>query len=198
LGENPVAPGKKNAWRLKASLVFLDESGLLMAPLVRRTWAPVGVTPVLYQRGRSHERVSMIAALTVSPRRRRVRLYFSLLPNENVVTEKLLPFVRGLHRELGSPIVLVWDRLNVHRSVSARLRRRSRSIHPVFLPPYAPDLNPVEPFWAYLKMNPLANHAADDVGELRRRAERHSRQIAGDEALLRSFLQATPLSLRLR
>jgi len=33
---------KKNAWRLKASLVFIDESGLLMAPLVRRTWAPVG------------------------------------------------------------------------------------------------------------------------------------------------------------
>ena len=169
-----------------------------MAPLVRRTWAPVGQTPILYQRGRSHERISMIAALTVSPRRRRVGLYFSLLPNENVVTQNLLRFVRALRRELGSPIVLVWDRLNVHRSASTQLRCRSRSIHPVFLPPYAPELNPVEPFWAYLKMNPLANHAALDVRELRRRAERHSRQIAGDQALLRSFLQATPLFLRLR
>ena len=42
LGAQRMAPGKKNAWRLKASLVFIDESGLLMAPLVRRTWAPVG------------------------------------------------------------------------------------------------------------------------------------------------------------
>lgn len=169
-----------------------------MAPLVRRTWAPVGQTPILYQRGRSHERVSMIAALTVSPRRRRVGLYFSLLPNENVVTQNLLRFVRALRRELGSPIVLVWDRLNVHRSVSTQLRRRSRSIHPVFLPPYAPDLNPVEPFWAYLKMNPLANHAPLDVDELGRRAKRHTRRIARDQVLLRSFLQATPLFLRLR
>lgn len=169
-----------------------------MAPLVRRTWAPVGETPVLYQRGRSHERVSMIAALSVSPRRRRVGLYFSLLPNENVVTENLLPFVRALRRYLGSPIILIWDRLNVHRSVARELRRRSPSIHPVFLPPYAPELNPVEPFWSYLKMNPLSNHAADDVDELACRAERNTRKIAGDEALLRSFLQATSLFLRLR
>jgi transposase len=198
VGKDPVAPGKKNAWRLKASIVFLDESGLLMAPFLRRTWAPVGETPILYQRGRSHQRISMIAALTVSPRRRRVGLYFSLLPNENVVTQNLLPFVRGLRRELGSPLVLVWDRLNVHRSASTELRRRSRSIHPVFLPPYAPELNPVESFWSYLKMNPLANHAADQIDELHRRAKRHSRQIARDQALLRSFLQATPLFLRLR
>ena len=92
----------------------------------------------------------------------------------------------------------MWDRLNVHRSAATRLRRRNRSIHPVFLPPYAPELNPVEVFWAYLKMNPLANHAPLDVDELGRRAKRHTREIARDQILLRSFLQATPLSLRLR
>ncbi len=36
-----MAPGKKNASRLRASLVFIDESGLLMAPL--------GQTPIVYQ-----------------------------------------------------------------------------------------------------------------------------------------------------
>jgi hypothetical protein len=193
-----VAPGKKNAWRLKATLVFLDESGLLMAPLVRRTWAPVGDTPILYQRTRSRERVSMIAALTVSPRRHRVGLYFSLLPNENVITPHVLRFLRDLRRQLGSPIIVVWDRLNVHRSAGTRLRRRSRSIHITFLPPYAPELNPVEMFWSYLKMNPLANHAALDVEELACRAERHARSVASDQLLLRSFLRATPLFLRLR
>ena len=91
---------------MKATLVFLDESGLLMAPLVRRTWAPVGDTPVLYQRTRSRERVSMIAALTVSPRRYRVGLYFSLLPNENVITPHVLSFLRDLRRQLGSPIIV--------------------------------------------------------------------------------------------
>lgn len=193
-----MASGKKNACRLKASLVFLDESGLLMAPLVRRTWAPVGQTPVLYQRTRSHERISMIAALTVSPRRRKVGLYFSLLPNENVNTSNLLPFLRQLRRHLGSPLVLVWDRLNVHRSVWARLRRRSRTIHAEFLPPYAPELNPVELFWSYLKRNPLANDAALDMETLHRRAQRQSARIASAPDLLHAFLRGTPLSLRLR
>jgi transposase len=198
LGAQRVAPGKKNTSRLKASLVFLDESGLLMAPLVRRTWAPVGQTPILYQRTRSHERVSMIAAITVSPKRRKVGLYFRLLPKENVVTGNLLSFLRQLQRQLGNPILIVWDRLNVHRSIWAKIHPRNRSIHSAFLPPYAPELNPVEAFWAYLKMNPLANYAVRDVEELRRRADRHTRHIADDQLLLRSFIKASPLSLRLK
>lgn len=129
-----MAPGKKNAKRLNTALVFLDESGLLMAPLVRRSWAPVGQTPILYQRGRSHQRVSMIAALTISPGRRRVGLYFSHFENQNVVTDNLTPFLRQLRPQLGSPILIVWDRLNVHRAVQTRLSQRCRTIHAVFLP----------------------------------------------------------------
>jgi hypothetical protein len=193
-----VAPGKKNASRLRASLVFIDESGLLMAPLVRRTWAPVGQTPIVYQRTRSRERVSMIAALTVSPGRRRLGLSFCLLPNENVVTAVVLRFVRQLRRQLGAPLVVVWDRLNVHRCAWGKLQGRSPSIHAVFLPPYAPELNPVEVFWAYLKMNPLANWPAVDADQLSWRAQRHAQQIADDQGLLWSFLRATPLPLRLK
>ena len=42
-----LAAGKKNAARLGAHLVFADESGFLLAPLVLRTWAPQGATPLL-------------------------------------------------------------------------------------------------------------------------------------------------------
>ena len=55
-----------------------------MAPLVRRTWAPRGMTPILAQRTRSRQKVSAIAALTLAPRRRRVGLYFSLYPDANI------------------------------------------------------------------------------------------------------------------
>ncbi len=47
-------------------------------------------------------------------------------------------------------------------------------------------------------MNPLANHAALDVEELHARAEREAADIAAHQLLLRSFLKATPLSLRLK
>ena len=169
-----------------------------MAPLVRRTWAPVGQTPILYQRTRSRERVSMIAAITVSPRRYKVGLYFRLLPKENVVTRNLLSFLRQLQRQLGSPILIVWDRLSAHRSAWTKIHRRNHSIHSALLPPYAPELNPVEAFWAYLKMNPLTNYAGRDIEELCLSAERHTPDIADDQLLLRSFLKASSLSLRLK
>jgi transposase len=140
----------------------------------------------------------MIAALTVSPRRHWVRLIFALLPNENVDTVKLLPFVRQLRRQIGSPLILVWDRLNVHRAVDTRIRRRCRSIHFEFLPPYAPELNPVEMLWAWLKMNPLANDPAYEVQVLCERAHLHTHRASCDQALLRSFIRATPLSSCLR
>jgi hypothetical protein len=47
-----------------------------MSPLVRRSWAPRGVTPILCQRTRRREKVSAIAALCVAPTRGRIHLYF--------------------------------------------------------------------------------------------------------------------------
>jgi hypothetical protein len=85
-----VAPHQKKAPRLNASLVFLDESGLLLAPVVRRTWAPCGRTPILHQRAAARQKVSIIAVLTLSPRRQRLGLYFSLRANENVTTAWLV------------------------------------------------------------------------------------------------------------
>src|SRR3990172_7010272 len=90
-----MAPGKKNTGRRKAALVFIDESGFLMAPYVRRSWAPKGATPVLYQCGRSHQKVSAIAALCVSAERSTVRCYFRLHPAANIETSRS-SFTRAL------------------------------------------------------------------------------------------------------
>jgi len=59
--------------------------------------------------------------------------------------------------------------------------------------PYAPELNPVEIFWAYLKRNPLANFAAADALHLARVATRHVQRLQHRPELLRSFFDATPL-----
>ena len=71
-----------------------------------------------------------------------------------------------------------------------------RNIHMEFFPPYAPELNPAEPLWSYLKMNPLANHAPADIHLLSRTARYHARKIRNKPDILRSFLYATPLFLR--
>ncbi len=173
--------------------MFIDESGLLLAPVVRRSWAPCGQTPILYQRGRAHEKVSIIAALTLSPQHRRTGLYFSLRANENVTTTWLVPFLRALTRHLRGAVVLIWDRLPGHRARVVTEYLQHRHWHVALLPPYAPELDPVELLWAYLKHNPLANFAPADACHLAHVATRHVQRLRRRPDLLRSFFDATPL-----
>ena len=60
---------KKKTASERAHLVVIDESGLLMAPLVKRTWALRGHRPVLFQKGKHREKVSLATALWLSPQR---------------------------------------------------------------------------------------------------------------------------------
>lgn len=167
-----------------------------MAPHLRRTWAPIGETPILYQRTRSREKVSMIAAITVSPQRRRLGLYFSLLPNENVTVDNLIPFLRQLRRHLPQGFILLWDRLASHKAIRMQqFLEGQKNIRSEFFPPYAPELNPVEGLWAFLKMNPLANLAPHDAVELSRLARSSTQRAQGNARLLRSFLHRTGLPL---
>jgi len=69
-------------------MVFTDETGLMLQPLVRRTWAPRGQTPVMYGWDR-HDRLSAMASLTVAPQRRRIGLYFQM-HERNVTAEQAL------------------------------------------------------------------------------------------------------------
>ena len=195
-----MAAHQKGASRLRAALVVLDESGFLMAPLLRRSWAPRGATPVLYQRGRSHQKVSAIVALVVSAERTNVACYFRLHPNANIDAARVLSFLRHLATQLqGAPFLVVWDRLQAHR---AALVRAFLHTHPalgsVFLPAYAPELNPVEYLWSYLKTNPLANTALIDVASLATTTRRHARSLQHNATLLRSFVKHSPLSLYLK
>jgi len=165
-----------------------------MSPLVRRTWAPRGCTPVLYQGTRHHQKVSAIAALTLSPRQQRVGLYFLLLSDQNVTSTHLISFLRQLRHQLRGRLIVVWDRLQAHRSrLMQEFLTNQATVSVEFLPAYAPELNPVELVWSYLKMNPLANLAPHSVEELARHARKGARMIQGDADLLRSFLQGTPL-----
>src|SRR5262249_15807620 len=84
-------PAKKSADG-HAHRVLIDESGFRLGPLVRRTQAPVGQTPILEVPGRSRERVSVIAALTVSPLRRHLSLYWRTLPGGHFGSAEVADF----------------------------------------------------------------------------------------------------------
>jgi transposase len=170
-----------------------------MGPAVRRSWAPRGCTPVLLQRGRSRINVSVIGALVITPRRR-VRAYFSLLAGVSFDGEHILVFLKQLCRAVRVPIELVWDRLPAHRGqpVKGWLERNPHRIRATLLPPYAPELNPVELMWGYAKTNCLANFAPHELAELIDQTHFATQAIRADNALLKSFLSHCALSFRLK
>lgn len=170
-----------------------------MAPLVRRSWNPCGQTPVLKHRTRSHRKVSIMGALCISPDRTQVHLYFRLHPDHNINATRVRDFLRQLEYQLAAPLILIWDRLQAHRSrlVQRHITRRRR-LRSVFLPPYAPELNPVEYAWAQLKHHALANRVCLSTDELATTARHATRSLQRRSSLLRAFVQHSPLFLRLR
>lgn len=169
-----------------------------MAPLVRRSWSMRGQTPILRQRGRSHQKVSAIAALCILPTRDRIALYFRLHPDANINAERAMDFLEHLQRQLRTPIVLIWDSFKAHKGQLINECVLPHSAHLEYLPPYAPELNPVEYLWGNLKTNPLANDPAFDLHSLAYRTRRAAYSAQHRQDLLRAFLRHTGLPLRLR
>ena len=137
----------------------------MLQPVVRRTWAPRGQTPIQSHWDR-RDRLSIVSAITVSPRRRRLGLYFDIL-DHNIATDDFETFVESILRRQRRPVILVLDRWQVHRSAAARLVHRfPKRVDIEWLPAYAPDLNPVEQVWNRAKHVDLANYAPDDLVSL--------------------------------
>ena len=113
------------------------------------------MTPPLAVRARAHEKVSGIGALIVSPRRRQLTLALALYPRQNIRGPQVRRFLQHLGRHVRGPVVLVWDRglTHKHRVVTAWLVAHRRW-HLAWLPPYAPELNPVELLWALPEVRP--------------------------------------------
>ena len=171
----------------------------MLHPLVRRTWALRGQTPVVHPHVRHRRRVSAIGGGSISPGRRRLGWYLRFHVDLSVCQEQVIAFLRHLLRHLHGRVVVVWDRLGAHQG--RRLRqwlRRCRRLHLEFLPPYAPELNPNEYGWAYLKTGALANYCPDDVDELHGAVRAAAQGVRRQQDLLRSFVRATQLPFRFR
>jgi putative transposase len=173
---------------------LIDESGFLMSPLVRRTLAPRGKTPILKTKASNRDRVSMTAALTLSARRHCLGLYWRSYPRDFVNSQRAADFLRYLLRTLPGHLVVVWDGGPMHRGEPIReLLRRTKRITLERLPPYAPELNPVEYLWNHLKYGVLPNFIPDHVFHLDAVVTKHVRRAKKCPSRLRGFCDASGL-----
>jgi transposase len=184
-----LAAYKKNARRLRATLVFVDESGFSLLPTACRTWSPRGQTPIL-RHCFNWPKLSAISAVTPNP-----HAYLHLVPG-TITSSQVIRFVRHLLRWIPAPLFLLWDGGNPHRS---RLTRAALATHRdrlrVYrLPAYAPELNPDEWLWAWLKQHALRGLCPPHLNVLCQSIRAAVRRLRRRPDIIRSFFRACPLS----
>jgi transposase len=190
---------KQKARRRGACLLLMDESGLLMAPLLRRSWAPRGHPPQSETKAGHREKVSVVAALWLPPSRDRLHLAYQTLVNGYFTNVEVAEFLRGAVQGLPGPVIALWDGGTMHKGGPIRaLVEESRGgldIEP--LPAYAPKLMPVEFLWRWLKYGRLCNFAPRDGCHLNEAVVRELDAIGDNQVLLSSFFHQSELPLPL-
>jgi transposase len=117
--------------------------------------------------GGHRTKVSVIGAVTVSPAAHRLGFYFATEVDGYYTAEKVVAFLRHLLTHLRGKVVVIWDGGPNHKGpVIREFLKKNKRLRLERLPAYAPDLNPVEAVWSWLKWGRLANFVPDDLTEL--------------------------------
>jgi len=174
-----LARTQKKADEEARVIVWVDQSGFYLLPHHVRTWARHGQTPVL-QVPLTRDHRSALAAISADHR------LVMQTQSEAYHSTDVVRFLQLLLRKIPGKLLLIWDGAPIHRGQPIKdflTRGAARRIHLEQLPGYAPDLNPVEGIWNYLKCRELGNLCCRDFSELdtalRRAKERlrHKRHV---------------------
>ena len=186
------------AQRTNSHIVFIDEAGFMLAPLIRQTFAPRGKTPVI-QVSDLHSRISIAGALTVSPKQKHLGFLYRLLPdNINFHGDSTADFVRQILLRIPGPITIIWDGFSIHSSEPVRqYLEQHRRVTVEQFPACAPELNPVDKVWFYLKYDRLPNFAPVGLDELRKRLLEELRALHNKSNVLFWCVRQTGLDVAL-
>jgi len=156
---------------------------------VTRTWALRGHTPII-QQSFTWKQMSAIAGLSWW------RFYFRFFAGA-IKSAQIIEFLAALHKQIGEKLLIIWDGGGVHKSRRVRnwLEERNGQIAIAFLPPYAPELNPVEAIWAYLKKNEIANLCPTTIAQVSDFARRRLKSMQRRPKLIRAFWKQAELAL---
>jgi transposase len=142
------------ATQQQRTILFVDETGVYLLPAVVKTWAPEGETPILYQH-LTHTHLSVISAISLAG-----DLYFQM-QREAYKSVTVISFLNALHTLMPDErLLVIWDGATIHHSDEIKqflAEGASEWLWLEQLPGYAPELNPDEGIWHYLKDVELRN-----------------------------------------
>ena len=172
------------AQKNRAIIYFEDESGVSLAPVVGKTWAPIGETPIVRVTGK---RGGVLAMSAISPSG---RMCFRL-EKRKVNTQVLMEFLNQIsahHPRRKVAVIMDQAPCHVAKKIKA-LNTESSKLRVFHLPPYSPDLNPDEKVWRHMKHVSLKNHQAQDKKQLGRLVIGALRQIQKNPRLTKRFFE---------
>jgi transposase len=147
-----------------------------------RTWAPRGQTPIL-RVPLTRDHLSSISGITFDG-----RLFMQVRPT-SYNAAGVVGFLRVLLRKISGKLVVIWDGSPIHRGHEIKdfLRRgAAKRLHLEQLPGYAPDLNPDEGIWNYLKRVELGNVCCSDLNQLQRKLIQAKERLRHKKEIIRS------------
>ena len=173
---------RKKAEAAGQTIVWVDESAFYLLPAVVRTYAPRGQTPVL-RVPLTRDHLSVISAITLDE-----RLY--LCVQERALRgPDVVRFLRHLLRHVPGRLLVIWDGAPIHRGheVAGFLAAEAAErIEVERLPGYAPDLNPDEGIWNYLKRVELRNRCCRTLTDLRTALRQAAARLRHKRPVLRA------------
>jgi transposase len=173
-------------------VLWIDESGFMLQPVVRRTWAPKGQTPIHYSWGR-HDRLSVLSGLAVNLPEQLWQLFFEMKIH-NLCAEDIVEFLKPIALLFPGKIIVVLDRWSAHRKAMRLLAEQlPNKFEPEWLPAYAPDLNPVELVWSQAKYAEMANYIPENIEALQSVVSNNLSSYATRHQLLEAFFNHTAL-----
>lgn len=118
--------------------MFVDEAGFYLLPMVVRTYAPRGQTPVLKVK-LTRDHLSAIGGLTPEGR------LFMRIQDHSYKGPDVVRFLQMLLRKVPGNLLVIWDGATIHRCQAVKdflAKGGAKRIHLERLPAYAPELNP--------------------------------------------------------
>jgi transposase len=162
VGGGKLAWAKKRAVAEGRTILFVDESAFYLLPGVVRTWAPVGETPLLRCK-LTRDHYSVISAITPTGE---LFLAMQTAPYDSAA---VIAFLEQLQSAIEGKLLIIWDGATIHRSQAIKDFLAAGAAARIWLerlPGYAPDLNPDEGIWHYLKHVELRNVCCHDLRQL--------------------------------
>jgi transposase len=181
---------KEKARHERRHLIFVDESGFYLLPSVVKTYAPRGQTPLIGA-WQTRDHLSVMGAVALDS------TIYSLVRQESLDGLDTIAFLTHLLHLVGQRLLVIWDRSPIHwrAEVMAFLAQAGNRIYVEALPPYAPDLNPVEGLWQHLKNVEMPNLACRDVEELHMEFHRALGRTRQKRPVVQSFFEAAGLNV---